>query len=127
MELFYKCNQCRALNKIRIRANDRVEIRELYPLGMPNRCSYCQHDNKVEPNKVIARESKFNAIVMILGIIMSVLVGVFLLKKYWTNDLGRDLYVLAVLAAVISLPPLILGLFVKSDRESVKLFNSYYV
>ncbi len=127
MELYYKCKDCRSLNNLDFKATDRGRVRELYPDGISCRCNHCERDNIVGPNEIVAREGRINSIAMIIGLLMSVLIGICFIKCFWANDLGRDIYVLAVFGAVISLPPIVAGAIVKSGRKNIKLFNSYYV
>lgn len=127
MNLGFKCRHCRAINTIRMNARDRSQIRERYPNGLSVTCGTCHKQNDIVPNDIKARESKYIGFIRILGLLISMVIGGIFLAMYWTNDLTRDLYVLAACAAIISLPPILTNLYIMSERKAVKVFNNYYV
>lgn len=127
MKLFYNCRHCRAINNVDIYATDRSQIRDRYPHGLSLICGTCQKENNIEANDIKAREWKYNGLITLLAWLVSTIIGGVFVFKYWANDLGRDLYVLAVFAAVISVPPIVSSLYIKNERKAVKSFNNYYV
>ena len=127
MKLGYKCKYCTAINEADLNLMDRSQIRDRYPDGVSLICRTCQEENNVEPNKIRAYENKFTNLITVLGLLLSIAIGGVFLSKYWANNLGRDLYVLAVFAAIIGLPPIVSNLYIKNERKAVKLFNNYYV
>lgn len=127
MRLVYTCRHCRSLNEVSLNATDRSQIRDGHPDGLSLICGTCHKENNIEPNDIKARKSKYIGLITILGLLLSIVIGAVFLSKYWANNLGRDLYVLAVFAAIISLPPIVSNLYIKSERKAVKSFNSHYV
>ena len=110
-------------------ASDRVDLRRSYKSQLEELvCVNCHKKNNINVNSIRAREDgKLSSIIVLIGLIASLALGYFIIKQYWSNDIGITLDVIMLIGGAIALPQIIVVAIIQNNRKASKIFNKHYV
>lgn len=126
MRVFFTCVNCKKHSYFSCKATDRAELANRMGENIERTCQYCGHCNKVHVNRIYAKENKWFVIpVLLIGITATIITVVVLMKSYWRNDIGRDLYAISAFGIGLVVPLLIMFTALSGHSKKTQAFNSY--
>lgn len=126
MKVYFTCSDCKRDNYFSCKALDRAELANRIDVDIERACQYCGNRNKFHVNQVYAKENKWFVIpVLFIGIAATIVTVVVLMRSYWRDDIGRDLYAIGAFGIGLAVPLLIMFTALSSHSKKVQAFNSY--
>lgn len=127
MILEYQCNSCNQYFKIKTFAKDRGEL-NFYSRDIFEKCHFCQKKNKLDLNKIVAKEGKWVKYIYLLALAIS-LIGLYLMfHSISIESINLHLRRYSFVFGLILVIPFALGAnLISSEKKAVRRFNQFYV